>query len=307
VAARFSQKIRRYHTKRGQSLFCWEGRKGLVYEGSIFIFLLAGVCIFLCYQPPAEEISTAQEYYYKEIMQKFEGKFTSEKYTQIQEKIQELEALERDVEKNGSKYTPTAMEVAQNELIQLDVYRELGEYMEYLSEKKEAYILYEKGYFLLLGKEIPGGYLRLCSIMAVIMMVLMSARLWGEDEWRQTVVLCRSSRAGIQEVMRKKILWNLFYALAVGVVVYVPWIYECTKTYSLQGWFASADNLMAFSDIHFITLGGMIMCSYLLRIVYLMFVGWVTKVIQDRWKGQSLTIYAAVVLCLIPVFLTPNG
>lgn len=94
------------------------------------------------------------------------------------------------MEQNGQKYTQTAMQVAMSELEKLDVLREVDTYLDYLDGRKDPYIVYEKGYLLLLGKKLPGGYLKLCSILAVVVMVLISARLWGEDEWCGTGMLC---------------------------------------------------------------------------------------------------------------------
>ncbi len=139
--------------------------------------------VLLVYRATKESIFTSQESYYREVMLGLQGSDTPEKRNQIREKIWKLETLEKDVEQNGQKYTQTAMQVAMSELEKQDVLRKVDTYLDYLDGRKAPYIVYEKGYLLLLGKKLPGGYLKLCSILAVVVMVLISARLWGEDEW----------------------------------------------------------------------------------------------------------------------------
>ncbi len=292
-----------YRAKFGQSILKWEGRKGLFYEGSILVMVLAVLGVIVCYKPPQDQITTSDAYCYREILQNLEGKYTVQKGDRVRRKIEDLERLEKDVEQNGDKYTGIAMQVAQSELKQLNIYREVENYVAYISHKKGAHIVYQKGWQVLIGKRIPGSYLRLCSILAVLIMVLMSARLWGEDEWQQTEVLCRATYAGMRQIGRGKMFWILLYAVFDSVIVYVPWIYQCGQTYSLKDWSASAESLTSLSGISFMNLGSVVLFSYLLRMIYLIVVGYVTKLVQNKLSSQSLTIYTALILCLIPVVL----
>ncbi len=292
-----------YRPKHIQSLFGWEGRKGMFYEGSIVVLIMTlGVVLFV-YRPPQESIFTAKEDYYREVILDLQGRYTAEKRDLIRGRIRELEDLEKDVEKNGQNYTATAMQVAMSELEKLDVLREVDTYMDYLDGRESPYIVYEKGYLLLLGKKIPGGYLKLCSILAVVLMVLLSTRLWGEDEWCQTKMLCMASRTGMKKIMHRKMYWNFLYALLIGMIIYVPWIYQCGQTYSLKAWSVAAGNLPAFKEIGFMSLGNVILCSYVLRVLYLVIAGCVTKLMQRKISSQSLTVYTSLVCCLLPVLL----
>lgn len=299
----FHRGSRRYRPKYFQSLSGWEGRKGMLYEGGLFVLVLTLAVVLLVYRPPKESISTSQESYYREVMLGLQGRDTPEKRDQIREKIRKLETLEKDVEQNGQKYTQTAMQVAMSELEKLDVLREVDTYLDYLDGRKDPYIVYEKGYLLLLGKKLPGGYLKLCSIMAVIVMVLISARLWGEDEWCGTGMLCMASRTGMKRITHRKLCWNFLYALFAGIIVYAPWIWRCGQTYSLQAWSVAADNLTVFKDIGFMSLGNVVLCSYALRVLYLAAVGCVTKMVQRKISSQSLTVYTALIFSLLPVLL----
>ncbi len=292
-----------YRPKHIQSLFGWEGRKGMFYEGSIVVLIMTLGIVLFVYRPPQESIFTAKEDYYREVILDLQGRYTAEKRDLIRGRIRELEDLEKDVEKNGQNYTATAMQVAMSELEKLDVLREVDTYMDYLDGRESPYIVYEKGYLLLLGKKIPGGYLKLCSILAVVLMVLLSTRLWGEDEWCQTKMLCMASRTGMKKIMHRKMYWNFLYALLIGMIIYVPWIYQCGQTYSLKAWSVAAGNLPAFKEIGFMSLGNVILCSYVLRVLYLVIAGCVTKLMQRKISSQSLTVYTSLVCCLLPVLL----
>lgn len=300
---RFHRISRNYRTRHFQNLFGWEGRKGLLYEGSALVLLLALAAVLLVYRPPKEFISSSQESYYREVMLELQGKYTAGKRDLIRGRIKKLETLEKDVSENGQNYTATAMQVAMSELTKLDVLREVDDYLDYLDDRKDPNIVYEKGFLLLFGEKLSGGYLKLCSILAAVLMVLVSARLWGEDEWHRTDTLCRASRTGMRKITRRKMCWNGLYALLIGMVVYAPWIYQCGQTYSLKEWSVAADNLTAFRNFGFMSLGDIILCSYALRILYLAFAGYVTKMVQRKMSGQSLTVYTALICCLLPVLL----
>ena len=104
-------------------------------------------------------------------------------------------------------------------------------------------------------------------------------------------------------LFRSKMCWNFLYALFTGIIVYAPWIWRCGQTYSLQAWSVAADNLTVFKDIGFMSLGNVILCSYVLRVLYLAAVGCVTKIVQRKISSQSLTVYTALIFSLLPVLL----
>ena len=81
------------------------------------------------------------------------------------------------------------------------------------------------------------------------------------------------------------------------------WIYACGQTYSLKTWSFSAASIPYFESVPFLSLGSVIFCSYLLRVLYLILVGCVTKMVQSKVKSRSLTIYVSLLLGLIPVLL----
>lgn len=302
VLAAFHRK-RSYRIRKRASVFWWEGRKGFLYERSVWLLVIAAVGILVLYRPPREQILTAKESCYQEVMRKLEGSYTAEKKKMVQKKLAELTKLEKDVQENGSNYTMSAMQVAQEKLEQKPVYQKIEQYLEYISQKKDTGIVYEKGWLLLWGRKIPGGYLRWCQVLAVLLMVLMSAGLWGEDRWQQTDMICRASCAGIRRINRQKMWWNMIYGVIVGILVYVPWIYACGQTYSLKTRSFSAASIPYFESVPFLSLGSVIFCSYLLRVLYLILVGCVTKMVQSKVKSRSLTIYVSLLLGLIPVLL----
>ena len=88
-----------------------------------------------------------------------------------------------------------------------------------------------------------------------------------------------------------------------NVVEYDIWIYACGQTYSLKTWSFSAASIPYFESVPFLSLGSVIFCSYLLRVLYLILVGCVTKMVQSKVKSCSLTIYVSLLLGLIPVLL----
>ena len=67
------------------------------------------------------------------------------------------------MELNGDKYTELAAKAASDELEKMEPLKKIIDYSKYLKTKKNAHIVYEKGYLMLLGRNIPGSYLRCFS------------------------------------------------------------------------------------------------------------------------------------------------
>ena len=93
--------------------------------------------------------------------------------------------------------------------------------------------VYEKGYLMLLGRNIPGSYLRWCDILGVLVVVLISVSMWGMEEWYGTDVLCRSTKYGLKSINKRKMILNVIYGIIVAVIIYVPWIVQVSKAYQV--------------------------------------------------------------------------
>ena len=86
-----------------------------------------------------------------------------------------------------------------------------------------------------------------------------------------------------------------------NVVEYDIW---CDRgNFGVCAMYFSAASIPYFESVPFLSLGSVIFCSYLLRVLYLILVGCVTKMVQSKVKSRSLTIYVSLLLGLIPVLL----
>lgn len=292
---------RQYKAKKVQSILFWEGRKGFIFQGGMYICLFVMACVLILYPTPKEYISDADEYYYRQVMNEIQGKFTGDKKAYVEGKIAKLKELEKDVEENGASYTASAMQVATSELAKMNVLEKVEGYLEYLENEQATHILYPKGYQLLLGKNVAGGYLRFCNMLAIIIMVFLSVSLWGEDQWNQMDMLCKSSAKGKHFLNKRKYLLIVIYGMLVGIIVYIPWIFKCCQGYSMKFMMASANSLEIFQGIGSISIGAMIGLGYLFRVLYLIFLGMGAKQMQRYLKEKSITVYGVIILGLLPL------
>lgn len=292
----------RFGNRSGKrSMLLWEIRKNLIMEKGWLLLLAAALFTGLFYQAPEDQIYELEDYYYREYIREFAGKYSDEKQEMIRENCQKLQWLSEDLEKNGERYTDTASSVAADELEKQAPAQRIREYGEYLAGYQNTAFVYEKGYYMLLGVNIPGSYLRFCDILGILLMVALGSRLWGMEQWQGMEAICNSTIRGRQVLRKHKWILNGIYAIVIAGVAYIPWFFCVKQAFHLGEWQASAASLRNCSSLSWIGLGELVVISYLLRILYLFMVGALGKFVQRKLHSQILSVVATVFLAMIPL------
>lgn len=284
-------------------LIYFESVKSLKYGGSLAILFFAVVAVFVFYYPPQENLSASSDFYYREYVIKYHGNCTDKKCIKLSDAYKKLEDLEKDLELNGDKYTELAAKAASDELEKMEPLKKIIDYSKYLKTKKNAHIVYEKGYLMLLGRNIPGSYLRWCDILGVLVVVLISVSMWGMEEWYGTDVLCRSTKYGLKSINKRKMILNVIYGIIVAVIIYVPWIVQVSKAYQVGDMGASAASIRALKNIEFLSIGQVTFLSYVIRTVYLAVSGMAVRMVQKLVHGKILTVAISWILMTLPLIM----
>lgn len=261
------------------------------------------MAVFVFYYPPQENLSASSDFYYREYVIKYHGNCTDKKCIKLSDAYKKLEDLEKDLELNGDKYTELAAKAASDELEKMEPLKKIIDYSKYLKTKKNAHIVYEKGYLMLLGRNIPGSYLRWCDILGVLVVVLISVSMWGMEEWYGTDVLCRSTKYGLKSINKRKMILNVIYGIIVAVIIYVPWIVQVSKAYQVGDMGASAASIRALKNIEFLSIGQVTFLSYVIRTVYLAVSGMAVRVVQKLVHGKILTVAISWILMTLPLIM----
>lgn len=302
TSARTKNPSFRFGNRRGKrSMLLWEIRKNLIMEKGLLLLLAAAFITIIFYRTPEDQIYESEDYYYREYIRGFAGTYSDTKQEKIHEICQKLQWLSEDLEKNGDRYTVTASSVAADELEKQVPAQRILEYGEYLAGYQNSAFVYEKGYYMLLGANIPGSYLRFCDALGILLMVVLGSRLWGMEQWQGMLAICNSTIHGRRKLCQKKWILNGIYAALVAGVAYVPWFFCVRQAFRLQEWQASAASLRHYSALSELSLGELVAISYLFRILYLFMVGALGKLVHRKLHSQILSVVTTVVLAMIPL------
>ncbi len=285
------------------SLLLWELRKNLWLEKGFLLLVLGGVVAGTVYAPPEEYIVVREDYYYREYVEEYAGMYSEEKQEKIQDAYKQLQELEQDIIEHGALYTDVALAVANEELRKVQPMQRMIQYGKYLKNHENAGFVYEKGYLILLGKNIPGSYLRLCDVLAIFLMALLSVRMWGLESWQNMALLCRGMKYDMRRIDCRKWILNGCYALLAAGVVFPYWVYQVSLTYPLHEWNLSAASLQGYSAWSFLNLGSLVALTYLLRIVYLYLVGALGRILQRKLHSPILTVFTTVLVMILPLYI----
>lgn len=282
------------------SLFAWEWKKWLELERGIYLLLAMVFLVLATYRLPQESLGTKEDQYYKALVLEYHGKVTEERCTRAAAELKELEMLEQDMLEHGDQYTATAYQVAEDKIKKIPALKRLIAYQKYVGKRSERRIVYEKGYEMLFGKAVPGGYLKWCNVLGIIFLCLFSEGLWGMEKRSGMDGLCPATLVGMRKINRRKVLTLFVISMLTGLLVYFPWIYLTAQSYHMQDWNVAVDSLRIFHQFSHISIGVVLTLYYLFHIMYLFALGMVMKVIRNRINGSIVAILTVCLIGLLP-------
>lgn len=290
-----------YRKIKSKSLFAWELRKSWWGQaGIVFLFLLL-LGTFFSYRPITETLVTDTDIHYKSYVLKGQKYSLSQAKVFFQKEQKRMEQEEADIKKNGMKYSGQAYSLISNDIKKKPAVKKVLQYISYLEKRSDTKMVYEKGYQMLFGKNIPGGYLYLCNAFAVFMMVMLTIPLWGMEEWSGMHVVLGTTKIGDTKIRRKKMLVVFLDACIVFCILYGSWCFNVSHTYVLSGRNASIQSIRCFSSLPSqITINMFCIFYYGMHFVYLVIVGIGTKWIQKYFHSFVLSGVISYLFFMIP-------
>lgn len=284
----------------GFSLFAWEWKKWLKLERGIYLLLALVFLVLATYRLPQESLGTREDQYYKALVLEYHGKVTENQCLKAAAELEELELLEQDMLEHGDQYTATAYQVAEDKIKKIPALKRLIAYQKYVGKGQGRQIVYEKGYEMLFGKAVLGGYLKWCNILGIIFLCLFSESLWGMEKCSGMDGLCPTTLVGMKKINHRKVLTLLLISVLTGLLVYLPWIYMAAQSYPMQDWNVAVNSLRIFRLLSHMSIGVVLALYYSLHIIYLFALGMTMKVIRNRINSSIVAILAGCLIGLLP-------
>lgn len=290
-----------YQRIKCKRLFAWELRKSWLGQAGavLLILLLAGT--FVCYRPITETLETETDVHYKSYILKEQRQTLADAKIFLQKEQKRIKEEETDIQKNGMKYAGQAFSLISNDIKKKPAVKKMLQYISYLEKRPAAKMVYEKGFQMLFGKNIPGGYLYLCNVIAVFVMVMLTIPLWGMEEWNEMEMVLYATKTGYRKLQRKKKLIVVLDACIVFFILYGSWCFNVSHTYVLENIDASIQSIQCFSMLpSWVSIRMFGIFYYALHFFYLVIVGIGTKWIQKYFHSFVLAGAISYLIFLSP-------
>lgn len=282
------------------TLFSWEWKKWMHFERGIFLVLALAVLVAVTYRQPWERTDTRTAREYRALSMQYRGKVTNRQREEVYQKWEQLKGMEKDLDENGIVYTATAYQLVQEKVEQIPALEQFMTYQNYILQRDGREAVYERGYEMLLGKEVSGGYLRWCSVLGVFFICLLSEKLWGMEKSSGMEELCGITYMGRKGQRRRKAGALALISVFLGMLVYFPWICLTAKAYDMHEWSAAADSLRMLSGVDAVPIGAVIALYYLIHIVYFFVVGMLMRAVRNRVSSSVVSCLSVAAAAVIP-------
>ena len=290
-----------YQRIKCKGLFAWELRKSWLGQAGAVLLILLLTGTFVCYRPITETLETETDVHYKSYILKEQRQALVDAKVFCQKEQKRIKEEETDIQKNGTKYARQAFSLINNDIKKKPAAKKMLQYISYLEKRPATKMVYEKGYQMLFGKNIPGGYLYLCNVIAVFVMVMLTIPLWGMEEWNGMEIVLYTTKAGRRKLQRKKKLIVVLDAFIIFFILYGSWCFNVSHTYVLENIDASIQSIQCFSMLpSWVSIRLFGIFYYALHFFYLVIVG-----IGTRWIQKYLHSFVLAGAISYLVFLIP--
>lgn len=299
--------------KPHDSLFHHESYKILVMNRAMLVLLLFSVLLGYRYFSTQYSLS-AKESYYKSMMMQLEGACTPEKETLIKAEKQRYDDAFEQIERIDEMTASGELEKAAGESMKSVYYSEVTFYpsfqrvlaqYEYIKEKGGEFV-YDTGYLWLFGKMDDSFLWDLILLSACI--ILAFSNVFAVEYQKKSWCLLSATGRGKQQIVRKKAELCMIVTVVMGLL---PWIcrgIQINRFYPLRGLSASLRNIPAYQgtgmDIPIVL---WIFASVVMQILALLMITLAVLFLSEKLKVHLQTLFAGVLLLLIPLILKAMG
>ena len=301
--------IRRFHTK-SVSIFIHETHKLLICGGTIWLILLFVVFRILSYTPVRERFEDENEVYYKRYALSFAGPVTEENLMRIDEERKRYIEIEREL-KQELNNCPTDLAEYISMQYQDKLKPRTG--LEMLATRarqlKEygGYILYDKGYRLLLFGDNARRNEVVMAITVGVMLVLSVTYLFAGDDSIYADSFTSVTLKGRRELCVMKLIIGSIIALVLYLVNYLPYYISVFNVYGNNGFDFPVQSVSGLENTIFahygVTVGTAVVffmiTRYLLMIAGMLFLSFISK----RLRNISRTLVTGLIILVGPLLV----
>lgn len=176
-------------------------------------------------------------------------------------------------------------------------------YGKYLNKNGGDFI-YEQGYHILFGKGDGKFALFLCRCASLMLMALLSVLIWYIEQTGRMNCLIRISTCGTKKTDCYKYGNVMLSGMIVAVITYIPWVYNVFSVFGCAGLSSPANSLQMFFRVPvWVPLSAVIIAFFVLHMLYLWAIGFITKVLSRVIKNGLVAAVLLFGFGILPILL----
>lgn len=291
---------------RTANLFLQECYKIFIMGKALPILIVFAAAVGITYQPISESFSSADDFYYKQYMLKYEGEYTPEKQKLIDEEERfffeaQAEMLEEMSNTDGD--VVFVMMKYQGILAPQNAFEKVKAHAEYLQTTENGEFVYDSGYKLLTGDDTAGNKDLTLGLTAMAMAIFCLVYVYAAEYQTGANILLRTSAKGRMITFLHKLIIGLSIVTAIYFLTYFPYFYNVLSAYGTRGIDSPICSMEAFSDWNMSIKGYLVFISaerYLALIIAMLIIYF----LSCKLKSIISTFLASTAVLILPILLS---
>ena len=295
---------------RSSRLFWHECYKIFIGGKSLLFLLVYAAVTFVTYKPLSENLSTLEDFYYKQYMLELEGEVNEDKLRYIEEEEARLSEAYNNMMQlmEEADISPYIMESYQNILAPYKALQEVKMHTDYLKTKNGSQYLYDSGYKILTG-EGSGRYKDIqLALQSVIMTIVCIVYVYTVEYQTGSINLIKASYKGRLHTFLCKLGISVIILTVIYFTTYAPYFFNVLQAYGVRALSAPAYSMKHLSEIP----KQISILKYLIFISVMRYIGLILTIFIIFWlsvrlKSVILTLVACICVLVLPLLFSLLG
>lgn len=303
--------FKRFSLFRGRnvSLFLHECYKVFIMGKALPILVAFAAAVIITYKPINESFSSADDFYYKQYMLKYEGEYTSEKQGLIDDEDlffaeTQAEMLEEMANTDGD--TVFVLMKYQRILAPQNAFEKVKAHAEYLQTTDNGEFVYDSGYKLLTGDAAAGNKDLTLGLTAMAMVIFCLVYVYAAEYQTGANILLRTSAKGRMITFLHKLVIGLSIVTAIYFLTYFPYFYNVLSAYGTRSIDSPICSMEAFAAWNMSIKQYLILISAE-RFIALIIAMLIIYFLSCKLKSIISTFLASTAVLILPILLSLLG
>lgn len=297
---------------RTTNLFFQECYKIFIGGKVLPVLLAFAIFTIVSYTPMTESFSSADAIYYKQYMEKLEGKYTDEKQKFIDDEQQKFDDAQAEMTKKLAETNDDSgdrlfvMMKYQETIAPQNAFEMVKKHSTYLKSTKNGEFIYDSGYKLLTGDKTAGNKDLTLALMAVAITILCLTYVYANEYQTGANVLLKTSAKGRSSTFLNKFLIGIVIVTVIYALTYFPYFYNVLNTYGIKGINAPLCSLENFPNSNISIRTYLILIS-IVRYIALIVAMLVIYLLSRLSKSIISTFLLSTAVLILPILLSMLG